>query len=270
MFVIGVRDDLLPIRAYYKLIGQVLAASVVIFLFDLRIRSGFGFLGIYELPEVISYIVTFLAIVIITNSFNLIDGLDGLAGSIACIVFMTFGVWFFLVEDRIFSILAFALLGSILAFLIFNWQPSKIFMGDTGSLFLGLTLSIFTIHFIDVNGSLPVSTPFKFQNTLGMAACFVIIPLVDTFRIIILRLLRGQSPFTPDKRHVHHAILRLGLTHSKSTLVLMGVQILFISIGIIFSGLGDLYIVPAIILLSTGLSVVLDRLIINRVAGRAQ
>ena len=114
--------------------GQIMAASLVIFLFDLRIKTFYGLFGIYELPDIVSYLITYLTIIVITNSFNLIDGLDGLAGTIAIVAFCAFGIWFFLVGDRIFSILAFSMLGAIFAFLIFNWEPSEVFMGDTGAL----------------------------------------------------------------------------------------------------------------------------------------
>jgi len=267
IFIIGVRDDLLPLKAIYKLMGQVLAATIAIFLFDVRIASCYGFLGVYEIPEALSYALTYITLIGITNSLNLIDGLDGLAGTIAGIIFLFFGVWFFLAGENINSILAFALLGGILAFLIYNWQPSSIFMGDTGSLLIGLTIAMFTIRFMNVNYSLPDSAFAKFGSTVGVAVCVIVILLVDTLRIIILRLLKRQSPFTPDKSHVHHAISRLGMTHSQTTLILAGVQLLFISLAIIFNQLGDHYIVPGAVLLSILLSVFLDRLIFNRVSG---
>jgi UDP-GlcNAc:undecaprenyl-phosphate/decaprenyl-phosphate GlcNAc-1-phosphate transferase len=265
IFFIGVRDDLLPLKASHKLLGQLMAASVAIFFFDIRIKSCFGFLGIQELPEVVSYIISYVFIIGVTNSFNLIDGLDGLAGSIAFVMFLTFGIWFFLADDKIYSVLSFALLGGILAFLVFNWQPSSIFMGDTGSLFIGLTVSIFTVHFMNVNDGLPAAAVFKFQNTIAVAGCIIIIPVVDTLRIIILRIARGQSPFKPDKSHVHHAIMRLGLTHSKATLLLIGVQVLFISVAVGLKNWSDLYVVPGVAVLALALSLALDKLINDRV-----
>jgi UDP-N-acetylmuramyl pentapeptide phosphotransferase/UDP-N-acetylglucosamine-1-phosphate transferase len=132
IFFIGVRDDLVPLKAMVKLIGQIMAASLLIFLFDLRIKTFYGLFGVHELPNIVSYATTYFTIIVITNSFNLIDGLDGLAGTIAIVALLAFGIWFYLVEDQIFSILSFAMLGGIFAFLIFNWEPSEVFMGDTG------------------------------------------------------------------------------------------------------------------------------------------
>lgn len=266
IFFIGVRDDLVPLRPMVKLIGQIMSASLLIFLFDLRIKSFYGIFGIYELPSLVSYVVTYFTIIVITNSFNLIDGLDGLAGTISIVALLAFGIWFFLVDDQIFSILSFAMLGAIFAFLIFNWEPSEVFMGDTGALVIGMMLAILVIHFIDLNYNLPTTLPYRFNASVGTAACFIIIPLVDTLRIVILRLLKGQSPFKPDKSHVHHAIMRLGMTHSQTTLILGGIQMGYILLAVIFSPYQDSYVLPGVLLFSAVLSVLLDRLIINRLS----
>jgi UDP-GlcNAc:undecaprenyl-phosphate/decaprenyl-phosphate GlcNAc-1-phosphate transferase len=266
IFFIGVRDDLVPLRAMVKLMGQLMAASLVIFLFDLRIRSFYGLFDIHELSMPFSIALTFFTIIVITNSFNLIDGLDGLAGTIAIIALLAFGVWFFLVEDFIFSILSFAMLGAIFAFLIFNWEPSEVFMGDTGALVIGMMLAILAIHFIEVNHQLYVSNEYKFTASIGTAACFIIIPLADTLRIVILRLKKGQSPFKPDKSHIHHAIMRLGMTHAQTTLILASIQIVFICLSILFNGYSDLIVLFGVVILAVILSVFLDRLILNKLS----
>jgi UDP-GlcNAc:undecaprenyl-phosphate/decaprenyl-phosphate GlcNAc-1-phosphate transferase len=264
IFFIGVRDDLVPLRATVKLMGQIMAASLVIFLFDLRIKTFYGLFGIFELPDIISYLVTYFTIIVITNSFNLIDGLDGLAGTIAIVALLSFGIWFFLIGDRLFSILAFSMLGAIFAFLIFNWEPSEVFMGDTGALVIGMMLAILSIHFINTNYDLPAMTRYKFNASVGTAACIIIIPLVDTLRIVILRISKRQSPFHPDKSHVHHAIMRLGMRHSQTTLILAAVHVFYIALALIFSQFDDAYVLSGVILLSFLLSVSLDRLIINK------
>jgi len=266
IFFIGVRDDLVPLRATVKLMGQIMATSLLIFLFDLRIKSFYGVLGIGELDPTVSIVLTFFTFIVITNSFNLIDGLDGLAGTIAIIALLSFGIWFFLVGDFLFSILSFSMLGSIFAFLIFNWDPSEVFMGDTGALVIGMMLAILTIHFIDLNYTLEQTHPYKFYAGIGTAACFIIIPLIDTLRIVILRLVKGQSPFKPDKSHIHHAIMRLGMTHAQTTLILGGIHILFILFAIVFNGLGELRVLGGVFLISIVLSITLDRLIIRRLS----
>lgn len=264
VFFIGVRDDLVPLRPFMKLLGQLLAGSLLIILFDLRLESLYGLFGIYEIPLITSYLITLFTIIVITNSFNLIDGLDGLAGTIACIALLAFGVSFFLVDDIIFAILSFCMLGAVIAFLFFNWEPSEIFMGDTGALVIGMMLSIIAIHFIDLHHNLPIDHPYKFKSSVSGAVCFLIIPLADTLRIFILRITRKQSPFTPDKSHIHHNIMRLGFSHSKTTILLGLFQIAFVVLVLFTRHISDNYVLPGILILCIILSVILDRIIQNR------
>lgn len=264
IFFIGVRDDLVPLRAILKLIGQILAATLLVLFFDLKLGSLYGIFGIFALPEWISNALTILTIIVITNSFNLIDGLDGLAGSIAIVALICFGGWFYLVGESVYAILSFTMLGAVFAFLIFNWEPSEVFMGDTGALVIGMFLSILAVHFINVNFYLPRESPFKFLSSIGTAICIIIIPLIDTFRIIVLRLLKGQSPFKPDKSHIHHAIMRLGMTHSQTTVILTGVHLFYIGMAVFLRDLTDRYVILAVLGLSVILSITLDRLILRK------
>jgi UDP-GlcNAc:undecaprenyl-phosphate/decaprenyl-phosphate GlcNAc-1-phosphate transferase len=266
IFFIGVRDDLVPLRWMLKLVGQIMAASLLIFLFGLRIKSFYGLFGVYELPEILTYAITYLTIIVITNSFNLIDGLDGLAGTIAIISLLAFGTWFYMTDDTIFSVLAFSMLGAIFAFLIFNWEPSEVFMGDTGALVIGMTLAIMAIHFMETNYNLPLDHPYRFKASIGTVVCIVVIPLVDTLRIVILRLSKKQSPFKPDKSHVHHALMRLGLSHGQTTLFLGAVQLLYISLAVVFHNYSERYILTGVIFLSFVLSLTLDRLILGKLS----
>jgi UDP-GlcNAc:undecaprenyl-phosphate/decaprenyl-phosphate GlcNAc-1-phosphate transferase len=264
IFFIGVRDDLVPLRAVVKLVGQILAVCLLIFLFDLRLRSLYGLFGVYDLPLGVSYVLTIVTIIAITNSFNLIDGLDGLAGSIGMIALLCFGTWFYLVGDEVFAIFSFTMLGAVFAFLIFNWEPSEVFMGDTGALVIGMMLAILAIHFINVNYNLPADATYKFSASIATAGSFIMIPLVDTSRIIILRLIKGQSPFKPDKSHIHHAIMRLGKSHSQTTMILGATQILFVIIAVVLRNYSDMIVLSSIILVSIMLSVFLDRLILKK------
>lgn len=265
-FFIGVRDDLVPIRPITKIMGQVIASMILILIYDLRLTSMYGILGIYEIPLWASYGVTVFTLIVITNSFNLIDGLDGLAATVASVALLCFGTWYFLVGDLIFSILSFSMLGALIAFLLFNWEPSKVFMGDTGAMVTGMMLAITTIHFIDINDALPPGHKFRFTPTVTAAICFIIIPLIDTLRIVIIRLMHKKSPFSPDKSHVHHSIMRLGFSHSATTKILALTHIIFIGIAIVFRNISDNYLLPGVILLSVVLSVLLNWLIRGRVS----
>jgi len=157
------------------------------------------------------------------------------------------------------------MVGAVIAFLFFNWEPSEIFMGDTGALVIGMMLSICAIHFIDLQYNLPVDHPNKFKACISGAVCFTIIPLADTLRIFILRIARRQSPFTPDKSHIHHNIMRLGFSHGKSTILLGFVQVAFVGLALLVRGINDNYVLLGILILGTILSIILDRTIQNRV-----
>jgi UDP-N-acetylmuramyl pentapeptide phosphotransferase/UDP-N-acetylglucosamine-1-phosphate transferase len=141
-------------------------------------------------------------------------------------------------------------------------------MGDTGALVIGLMLSILSIHFININFTLSVSNPYHFKPSVTTAACFIIIPLIDTCRIIILRLSKRQSPFTPDKSHIHHAILRLGMSHQQTTLILAVTHILYIGLALVLANTGENYALLTLLLFSIALSVLLDQLIIRKKSGK--
>ncbi len=266
-FLIGVRDDLIPIKPLIKILGQVMAASILILVYDLRLKSMYGVFGIEEIPLWLSYAITILTLVVITNSFNLVDGLDGLAGTIGSLAFLGFGVWFFYTDDVVFSILSFSMLGAIIAFLIFNWEPSKVFMGDTGAMVVGMLLAIACVRFIDYNHSLPNTNIYKFTASVSTALCVIIIPLFDTLRVFIIRIARKQSPFVPDKNHIHHGMMRLGLSHGATTLFLALTQILFMTLSLVFMDRDDQFLLPGIVLIPVLLSVILNRLLLNRVNG---
>ena len=151
-----------------------------------------------------------------------------------------------------------------MAFLIFNWEPAEIFMGDTGAMVGGMLLSILTIHFMNSNEALPSSNFVKFNSTVGAAACFIVVPLCDTIRIIILRVARGQSPITPDKSHIHHGLIRLGFSHAKTSITLGAISLGFIFVAYLFREVGNIIFLPGVILVCTALSITLDRLLISR------
>jgi UDP-N-acetylmuramyl pentapeptide phosphotransferase/UDP-N-acetylglucosamine-1-phosphate transferase len=268
LFLIGVRDDLVPFKALQKLLGQVFVVIILLFS-SIHIQSLYGFCGIELIPEWLGYPLTFFVVIVITNSFNLIDGLDGLAGGVGVSSLLAFGVWFYLAGDNTFALFCFAMAGGTLSFLIFNWEPSEIFMGDTGAMVIGMFLSVATIRFMNLNYDLPVDSPAKFSASIATASCFMIVPLCDTLRIVILRLSKGQSPFAPDKSHIHHAIIRLGKTHAQASTILITVNVLYILIALLFRKFSDNYLIAGVIILSALLSIILDQLIIRRLSGKS-
>ncbi len=227
LFFIGIKDDIVELTAHKKLYGQLFAAIIIVFFADIRITSLYGVLGIYQIPYWVSSALTIFTILTIINAYNLIDGIDGLAGGVGAISAFTFGLWFYNYNEIALCILAFSLFSSLLAFLVYNFSPANIFMGDTGSLVVGLILSILCINFVELSfESLPYAFPFR--SSPAMAIAILIIPLADTLRIFIIRSLNGRSPFHADRNHIHHQLLDLGLSHREAALTLYLVNIGFI------------------------------------------
>lgn len=228
IFLIGILDDLLPISAGKKLGGQLLVAIILSYKAGVTITSFYGFLGIYELSETTSFFLSIVAIVGIINAFNLIDGINGLAGSVGLLNCLVFGSCFFLMGMPALAVVAFSLAGAILAFLKYNFTPAKIFMGDTGSLLVGTVCAILSITFIETNYKLSPDNPYVFGAAPAIAVAVLILPLYDTLSVFMRRIIRGRSPFSPDKTHIHHQLLGLGLSHSGTTIVLITVNLIFI------------------------------------------
>lgn len=226
LFFIGMKDDLFNLVAYKKLLGQLAAAFILVHWADIRITSFFGIFGIHDLDILSSYVFSLFTMVVITNSFNLIDGIDCLAGSVGVLAASIFGSWYFLMGQTQYVVLSASLVGSLLAFLHFNKTPAKIFMGDTGSLMVGIVLSILAIKFIEMNRVIPIDGPHKIKKIPVVTIAILIIPLFDTLRVFSLRMLQGRSPFAPDRNHLHHLIIDLGFTHIKATALLIGFNLM--------------------------------------------
>ena len=257
MFIIGFRDDLINLRAFQKLFGQIAAALIIVTVCDIRLMSLYGLFGIGEIPIALSYILSVFTIIVITNAYNLIDGIDGLAGSVGVIASIFFGTWFFLNDQNSFALISFAFAGGLLAFLNFNWAPSKIFMGDTGSLLIGFFLSIVTIKFIDTNSMLEPSE-FVFGGSVGTAMAVLILPLADTARVFVKRVARGKSPMHPDRTHFHHILLRLGCNHAQSTGILVTVNIVFVLLALVLKDFSDAVVIPALLVTVFALGTILE------------
>ena len=236
IFFMGIKDDILVLSASKKFIGQLVAAGILIHFCGIQITNMYGFLGLHEIPSAASLLLTFFTIVVITNSFNLIDGVDGLAGSLGLLTSSIFGIYFYLTGHILYSVMALSLAGSLIAYLIYNIHPAKIFMGDTGSLLIGLLNSVFVIKFISVAADPAMGYPLESAPALGFA--ILMVPLFDTLRVVSIRILNRRSPFSPDRNHIHHFLLELGLSHKMISFTCVGANVLFIALAYLlrFSG----------------------------------
>ncbi len=224
VFFLGVGDDIMILSPLKKFIGQLAASFILIVKGHLLINNLHGFLGIQEIPVLISYMLTYFTIVVIINAINLIDGIDGLAGSLSLISTLFFGSWFYVNGDLAYALIAFTLAGSIVAFLYYNFNPAKIFMGDAGSLMLGLINAILVIRFIN---EAPTATTFAASASPAVGFGLLLIPLMDTLRVFCIRIYQKKSPFFPDRNHIHHLFLDRGFSSRATTLILAGLSLVF-------------------------------------------
>lgn len=255
IFFLGIKDDILILSATKKFIGQMVAAGIIIKFGGLQITNMDGFLGVHELPHTVSILLTLFTIVVITNSFNLIDGVDGLAGSLGLLTSVIFGIYFYFTGQMLYSVMALSLAGSLVAFLIYNFYPAKIFMGDTGSLLIGLLNSIFVIKFITVASNPQFGIPLQSAPAIGFA--ILIVPLFDTLRVVSLRILSRRSPFSPDRNHIHHFLLELGFSHKMISITCLAANLLFIALAYFLRFSGTTMVILALSLVSIlGVSIV--------------
>ena len=230
VFFYGIKDDILKLRPMKKILGQLIVSVILIFKAGLAITNLYGFLGVTYIIDSFSYMLTLMTIIVIMNAFNLIDGIDGLAGSLGILSCSVFGLFFYLNGDIFFAMLGFVVASSLFAFLIYNYSPAKIFMGDTGSMLLGLVNAILAIRFIETattSSTLLINTKL---NPPAMAFGVLAVPLLDTLRVFSIRILHGHSPFFPDRKHLHHLLLDRGFNHKQILFSLLSVAFIFILI----------------------------------------
>lgn len=240
IFFVGIKDDILVLSAVKKFFCQLLVASILMFKANLLIANMHGFMGVFYIPPFFSYLLTLFTIVVIVNAFNLIDGADGLAGSIGLITSLVFGTFFLINGNFPYATLAFGFAGSVIAFLCYNFQPARIFMGDTGSLLMGLVNSILVIKFIET-GSQYTVYPVIATPAVGFA--IMLLPLLDTLRVFALRIFHGRSPFSPDRNHIHHLLLDRGLNHRSVTLICSALSAIFIAAGFLLQNIGTTWLI---------------------------
>lgn len=259
IYFIGAIDDLVGCSAKFKLVVQICAA-VTFPLCGLRIDSLYGFMGIEELPMILSYAITVFTTILIINAINLIDGIDGLAGSLSLIALIAYGILFSRLQVPTFGLLTASLSGSIMAFLYYNLKGTperrnKTFMGDSGSLLLGLVLSYFTMKYAMKNSETLSERP----NGLLMAYTLLIVPCFDLCRVALCRLLHGHGIFDPDKTHIHHKFIACGLSMCQTLVSILAIQLFFITInvGLFYMGISMEWIVALDIVLFTILNILL-------------
>ena len=218
LFFTGLLDDFRNLSPKIKFLFQIIGVAILMFQPDFRIVSLHGFLGVYEIPMAISVAGSMFFLLALINAFNLIDGIDGLSGitgiiiaSFYCFMLFNLGYYFYLS-------ISLATIGTLLAFLRFNFSiKRKIFMGDTGSLVIGLVLGLLTLKLMAVGDAAHNSLSFNRSQLPLFLAGVLFIPTLDTIRVMLLRFTRGVSMFKPDRNHIHHILIDFGFSHRKAS-----------------------------------------------------
>lgn len=228
MFLLGLIDDIYTLGAKFKLLIQV-AIVTLVFLLGIRIDSMINpFGGEFHLNTIFSYILTLMWIVGISNAVNFIDGIDGLAGSVITVNSITLGIIALAITppNPISALIAIILAGSMLAFLTFNFNPAKIFMGDSGALFAGFLLATLSITGVMKAAALAIILPFV----------VLAVPIIDITYASLRRISKGKSPFVADAEHIHHKLLKAGFTQNWIVAILTSVAIVAGAIASSFAG----------------------------------
>ena len=230
LFFMGLKDDVLGLSATKKFIIQIILSLMTIVLLDLNILDLFGFLGVNELNSTFSYFLTVFLFLFIINSYNLIDGIDGLAAGIGILISIVFAVYFIELSFIFGLVISIILIGSLLAFLQFNLGKHKIFMGDSGSLVVGFILALLSVLSLSAKNDVLTET----ISPVVIISMFAY-PFIDVLRVIIVRIKNKTSPFKADKNHLHHIFLKNGFTHKQSTAIILAYSLFVILIAQYFS-----------------------------------
>ena len=232
LIFVGVKDDIIGTAPVKKLFANILVGLILVLMGDIRITGLHGVFGVEEIPVWGSVFLSLFTYIVVVNAMNLIDGVDGLAAGVGFIASSVFGAWFVFANEFTLAALSFSLSGALIGFLIFNFSPAKIFMGDSGSLIIGMFLCVLSIKLIEY----PITRIDNFwvhiSNPMIVIAALSY-PLTDTLRIFIIRAAKGQSPFAADRNHLHHRLLDSGYSHAKTVIIIYLFSVLCVGVSLL-------------------------------------
>lgn len=233
IWAVGLYDDVLVLSPKKKFYAEVISSLVVIVGGGLYFTNFHGIFGIYEIPFYIGIIFTLVMMIGIINAINMIDGIDGLCSGISILILSSFSLWFYKNEYFNYSIFGFSTVAALVPLFIRNvfGTKTKLFLGDSGSMLLGLIISVLSIKFCELE--ITTAKWMNISNSPAVAFTFLAIPVLDTIRIMVVRLYQKKSPFFPDKSHIHHRLLTIfNNSHKKSTFILLMLQLSFIIMAV--------------------------------------
>lgn len=244
LFFVGVKDDIIGTSPVKKLFANILVGLILVLMGDIRITGLHGVFGVNEIPHWGSVFLSLFTYIVVVNAMNLIDGVDGLAAGIGFIAASAFGVWFIFANEYTLASLSFSLSGALLGFLIFNFSPAKIFMGDSGSLIIGMFICVLSIKLIEYPLTRLDGFWVRVSNPILVIAALAY-PLTDTLRIFIIRAAKGQSPFAADRNHLHHRLLDCGYSHVKTVIIIYLFSFVTVAVSLV-----SYYVGPSLSLLA--------------------
>lgn len=265
LFLVGIADDLIGVRYRSKFLFQIIAGALIV-ISGCYIKDLYGFVGIDSLPDIAGWIITVFLVIYVVNAINLIDGIDGLASGLSGVALIFYSYIFFRAGEYADALLAGATLGTLLPFFYYNVFGSaenhtKIFMGDTGSLTIGMVLAFLSIRIFD----LPKGTDVADGNMMVEAIAPIIVPCFDVARVFLHRLRNGHNPFLPDKCHIHHKLLALGCRQWEALITILVADVMFILLNLALSSyLNPTWIIAGDMVLWILLNVLITQLIRNR------
>lgn len=254
LFIVGLKDDLVVISPGSKLIAQVCAVAFILVNESFTISSLNGFLNIYEIPYYLYLIIGAFIMVTIINSYNLIDGIDGLASVVGIVIMIIYTTIFYSTGEYFFALISITLNACLMAFFGFNVSSDrKIFMGDTGSLIVGFIISVLTLKFLALTPDAYSELPFLLENAPLIAISILIVPLFDTARVFTIRIANKKGPFSPDRNHTHHVLIDYwGLSHKQASFIIgcfnLVFVLLFIVLGSKAENLGMVVILVSVVI----------------------
>lgn len=265
MFLVGIADDLIGVRYMAKFAIQIIAAILIVFSGQ-YIDNFFGFLWIHDIYDWIGWIVTVFMVVYVVNAINLIDGIDGLASGLSTVAFIFYSIIFYQAYQFTYSLLASAAAGTLMPFFYYNVfgnakKQKKIFMGDTGALTTGMILIFLAIEMLHIE-NFELSLAY---NPVILGISPLLLPLFDVVRVYLHRVVRHKNPFLPDKAHIHHKLLALGLNQRIALTVILLCSMFFIVINMFLSTfLNPTFIIIGDIALYTIINIILSQAIHKR------
>lgn len=264
LFVLGLTDDMVGVDPIKKILAQLVVAVLLVLPGGLRFTDFHGLFGLAEMSFPISIGISVLFILLVINAFNLIDGINCLAGSIGLVACLSFAFCFWRMNQPGLLFLCVAMGGCLTGFLVFNRTPAIIFMGDTGSLFLGFMVAFFAINFVDLNKFTVAGPTPVFFSAPAIVLGLLIIPVFDTLRVFAMRIANGKSPFRADRNHIHHRLLDLGLSHMQATGILVLVTCVSVSLALLLRSQNTGYVALAITAFALSLNGVLWFITVRR------